>query len=44
MEYWESSQRAYLLLEVVKICDKDLLSYFVQCLHQRYINLCLSFK
>ncbi len=35
MDDWESSQRAYLLLEVIKMCDKDLLGYFVQCLHQR---------
>lgn len=37
MMEWPAKQQAQLLLEVIKLCDKDLLAYFVQCLYQRYI-------
>lgn len=34
---WKSTQKAFLVLEVIKMCDKDLLGYFVQCLYQRFV-------
>ena len=38
MGEWDAPQKASLLLEVVKLCDKELLGYLVQCLHQRYTS------
>lgn len=38
MKEWPAIKQSQLLLEVVKLCDKDLLAYFVQCLYQRYIS------
>lgn len=38
MGKWKKSQICVLLLEVIKLCDKELLGYFVQCLYQRYVN------
>lgn len=35
MGQWPPSQILFLLLELVKLCDKDLLGYLVQCLYQR---------
>lgn len=32
---WQAPQKVLLFLEVVKLCDKELLGYSVQCLHQR---------
>ena len=38
MGEWDAPQKASLLLEVIKLCDKELLGYLVQCLHQRYTS------
>lgn len=35
MSRWPAKQKSQLLLEIVKLCNKDLLAYFVQCLYQR---------
>ena len=38
MGEWDAPQKASLFLEVVKLCDKELLGYLVQWLHQRYTS------
>lgn len=38
MRDWEATQKAFLLLEVVKLCNKELLGYLVQCLYQRFAH------
>ena len=37
MGQWPAPQNAFLLLEVVKLCSKELLGYLVQCLYQRQV-------
>lgn len=35
MNKWGGTYKSYLLSVLVKLCDKNLLGYFVQCLHQQ---------
>ena len=35
MEKWESAQKSCLLVELIKLCNENLLGYFVQCLYQQ---------
>lgn len=35
MEEWDEPQKSYLLNQLVKFCDEELLGYFVQCLYQQ---------
>lgn len=35
LEKWDAVHKSYLLSELVKLCDKNMLGYFVQCLYQQ---------
>lgn len=35
MNEWDGTYKSHLLSELVKLCDKNLLSYFVQCLYRQ---------